>query len=390
MTPLQRRTVIPVLVCHFVSAFAALGLPPFFAVILDKSFHSDETYLAGGFYIVPALFAALAGPWWGALADRIGKKISLLRAQLGLAASFLLAGLSDGPWTFFLALILQGVLGGTFAASNAYLATVVSGNQLSRCLTWTQGSARAALAGAPAVFGPFMAWDSPVRIYCYLALLPLSAALLLWRLPEGVAATSRKDQEASGSALADSALFRLCALQFALIFATVVTFPYFIPFAQASFSDLIATLAGLLFGLPHLVYLLSAAPLSRCLEPVRSELTLMLGFGFLAASLVGQALASTPSFLGLWRLLMGLAMTACFIALHSLMARVAHHRTAGRTFGRLDSSSKWAGVAAGLSAGFVAQSLNLHAPFLLGAAVVAVAAFCSTGRACSPLTSGNT
>jgi len=390
MTPLQRRTVIPVLVCHFVSAFAALGLPPFFAVILEKSFHSDETYLVGGLYIVPAVFAALAGPWWGALADRIGKKISLLRAQLGLAASFLLAGLSDGPWTFFLALTLQGILGGTFAASNAYFATVVSGAQLSRCLTLTQGSARAALAGAPAVFGPFMAWDSPVRIYCYLALLPLSAALLLWRLPERSPATFPKVEDTSGSVLADSGLLRLCALQFALIFATVVTFPYFIPFAQKSFSDLSATLAGLLFGLPHLIYLLSAAPLSRCLEPVHPELTLTLGFGLLAATLAGQTLASTPALLGLGRLLMGLAMTACFIALHSLMARVAHHRTAGRTFGRLDSSSKWAGVAAGLAAGLVAQSLSLHAPFLLGAAVVAVAAFYTAGRTCFPLSSGNT
>lgn len=326
----------------------------------------------------------------GALADRVGKKISLLRAQLGLSASFLLAGLSDNPWTFFVALILQGVLGGTFAASNAYLATVVSGNQLSRCLTWTQGSARAALAGAPAVFGPFMAWDSPVRIYCYLALLPLSAALLLWRLPDGSTAASARTKDTSGSMPGDGALFRLCALQFALIFATVVTFPYFIPFAQASFSDLTATLAGLLFGLPHFVYLLSAAPMSRRLDSVRPERTLMPGFILLAVSLIGQALAPTPALLGLGRLLMGLAMTACFIALHSLMARAAHHRTAGRTFGRLDSSSKWAGVAAGLSAGLVAQSLNLHAPFLLGAAVVAVAAFCSTGRACSPLTSGNT
>jgi MFS family permease len=389
MTPLQRRIVTAVLVCHFVSAFTALGLPPFFGVILGKSFHSDEAYLVGWFYIVPALFAALAGPWWGIWADRTGKKRSLLRAQFGLSASFLLAGLSDGPWTFFLALILQGVLGGTFAASNAYLATVVTGARLSRCLTLTQGSARAALAGAPAVFGPFMAWDSPVRIYCYLALLPLAAALLLWRLPEGSPVPAAERKDSLGSAPGDGATFRLCALQFALIFATVVTFPYFIPFAQASFSDLTATLAGLLFGLPHLVYLLSAAPMSRRLDSVRPERTLMPGFILLAVSLIGQALAPTPALLGLGRLLMGLAMTACFIALHNLMAHAAHHCTAGRTFARLDSSSKWAGVAAGLAAGFVAQSWNLHTPFLLGA-VVAIAALCSGGRACFPLTRGNT
>jgi predicted MFS family arabinose efflux permease len=51
-----------------------------------------------------------------------------------------------------------------------------------------------------------------------------------------------------------------------------------------------------------------------------------------------------------------------------------HGSCAGRAFGWFESSSKWGAVAAGLSAGFVAQAFGLSTPFFLGAAMVACAA----------------
>ena len=158
----RRRVVATIMVCHFIAAFAALGMPPFFALILDKSLHSEAAYLAGWLYVVPTFFTAISSPWWGRLADKYGKKPLLLRAQLGLAGSFLLAGFAPNAWVFFVALSLQGLLGGTFAASNAYLATVVSGPALTRSLTMMQWSARAALMIAPAGLGLLMTMESPL------------------------------------------------------------------------------------------------------------------------------------------------------------------------------------------------------------------------------------
>ncbi len=165
-----RRIVATIMVCHFIAAFAALGMPPFFALILDESLHSNASYLAGWLYIVPIFFTAVSSPWWGRLADRYGKKPLLLRAQLGLAASFLLAGFAPNVAVFALALGLQGLLGGTFAASNAYLATVVSGAALTRSLNLMQWSARAALVAAPAGLGLLMTIESPLELYRYLAI----------------------------------------------------------------------------------------------------------------------------------------------------------------------------------------------------------------------------
>jgi len=387
VTAAERRMVRVVMFCHFIAAFAALGMPPFFALILSQSLHNSNAYLVGWFYVVPTLFTALSSPWWGLFADRIGKKVSLLRAQLGLSASFLLAGFSNDTGLFFLALALQGMLGGTFAASNAYLATMSSGPALARSLTLMQGSARAALVVAPAVLGLFAASVSPIELYRYLALLPLAAALLLWLLPEPTKTAGddyRPKSTAAGRPLLPANDVYL--LQFAFVFATVATFPYFIPYAQG-LGSVSVELAGLLFGVPNLLYLATAGVLTGRFGQRVSTAGLAGMFLLMAVALFGQAQTQSLTGLILWRTLMGLAMTGGFIALHALMAALIHESNAGRTFGWLESGSKWGAVAAGLAAGAMVDGFGPQAPFLLGAGIMtAAAAWLAIASCCRPRT----
>lgn len=369
----RRRVIATIMVCHFIAAFAALGMPPFFALILNKSLHSDAAYLAGWLYIVPIFFTAVSSPWWGRLADQYGKKPLLLRAQLGLAGSFLLAGFAPNAGIFALALALQGLLGGTFAASNAYLATVVSGAALSRGLNLMQWSARAALVAAPAGLGLLMTVESPLELYRYLALLPLLAALLIARLPP-----TRPQQGATEPAarargsLPEASASQVYAAQFAFIFATVLTFPYFVPFTQAGSEPASLAVAGLLFGIPHLVYLLCAMPLSRYLGQGHL-IALSSSFLLLAGALAAQALFPTLPGLTAGRIAMGLGMTLGYISLHALIAAVVTHENAGRTFGWFESNAKWGAVGAGLIAGTAVQAFDLRAPFFIGAFTMLIA-----------------
>lgn len=377
----RRRIVATIMVCHFIAAFAALGMPPFFALILNKSLHSEATYLAGWLYVMPTFFTAISSPWWGKLADKYGKKPLLLRAQLGLAGSFLLAGFAPNIWVFFIALSLQGLLGGTFAASNAYLATVVNGTDLTRSLTLMQWSARAALVIAPAGLGLLMTIESPIELYRYLALLPLIAALFIGWLPVSqVQTTTKTPMQATGKGR-EATSQQVYALQFAFIFATVITFPYFIPFIQADFGSVTPAIAGLLFGLPHLVYLLCAVPLNRYLEQRGLVFMLSISYLLLAASLFGQALfPSLPAVIA-WRIVMGFSMTIGFIGLHALIAGIVTGGNAGRTFGWFESSSKWGAVIAGLIAGTAVQMLDLRAPFFIGAFTLSIAGLYLAGLA---------
>ncbi|WP_344332052.1 MFS transporter, partial [Kitasatospora putterlickiae] len=180
---LGRRQVHAVAACYFVASFAALGLPPYLTAILPGLGDPAGDW-AGVLYIVPTVFSALGAPLWGRLADRFGRKRLLLRAQLGLTVSFLLAGAADSLTAFTLALVLQGFLGGTFAATTGYLAAALDGARLSKALTLMQGSARASLVAAPILVGALSPWIDPHRQYLLMALLPLTAAGFLALLPE--------------------------------------------------------------------------------------------------------------------------------------------------------------------------------------------------------------
>lgn len=371
----RRIAVATVMICHFIAAFAALGMPPFFALILEKSLHSEAVYLAGWLYVVPTFFTAISSPWWGKLADKYGKKPLLLRAQLGLAGSFLLAGFASNTWVFFIALLLQGLLGGTFSASNAYLATVESGTALTRSLTLMQWSARAALVIAPTGLGWLMVTvESPLTLYRYLALLPLCAALFIWRLPAQKAQTFSMAPVPIKNSVAEATPIQIYALQFAFVFSLVVTFPYFVPFIQSDVGSMSPALAGLLFGLPHVIYLLCAIQLSRYLGHDNLIVTLTLSTLLLAVSLLGQGLAAALQAVMAWRVVMGLAMTVAYIGLHGLITGLVNGGSAGSTFGWFESSSKWGAVGAGLIAGIVVQTLDVRAPFFIGAAVMFMAA----------------
>lgn len=370
----RRQLIATVMGCHFVAAFAALGMPPFFALILEQSLHADAGMLAGWLYVVPILCTAISSPWWGRLADRYGKKRLLLRAQLGLSLSFVLAGFAQDVWVFAAALALQGLLGGTFSASNAYLATLSDGKELTRSLHWMQWSARAALVAAPVALGFFLAGlNSPVELYRYLALLPLLSAVVLWRLPEGHAQTVAKTPSNAEATSPVATPWQVYWLQFALVFSTVVTFPYFVSHVQLAGIAVVPALAGWLFGLPHLVYLACAIPLSRRLEDYDRLPVLAVALVLLLVSLLGQAWAPTLAVIVFWRLVMGLGMTVAMLSLNALIAGIVRQSHAGRTFGWLESSSKWGAVMAGLIAGLVVHLFDVSFPFFIGAAALLLA-----------------
>ena len=369
MTASERRSIAVVMLCHFIAALSALGMPPFFALILLQGFESTQTQLVGWFYVLPTLCTALAAPWWGRFADRYGTRPSLLRAQLGLALGFLLASLAPTPLYFALALVVQGLLGGTFAASSAHLASLVQGAGLAQSLNWMQGSARAALVIAPVLFGWLIGFVSPLELYGYLAGLPLLAGLvLLVALPAGSAAAPPRARQA-GKAPEPVSQGLLFVLQFGFSFACVIGFPYFIADVQARFAALDAVQVAWLFSLPHLVYLLLAQGIGAWLRHWPVLRCLQVAFVLLALSYWGQHQADSLVELVLARLLMGGAMTASFVALHRMMSASSGQR-AGRLFGRLDAAAKWAGVAAGLSAGALSSALGLSSPLLAAAAVL--------------------
>ncbi|MDH6133249.1 MFS family permease [Kitasatospora sp. MAA4] len=369
---LERRQVHAVAACYFVASFAALGLPPYLTAILPGLGDSKGSW-AGLLYIMPTIFSALGAPLWGRLADRFGRKRLLLRAQLGLTVSFLLAGAADSLWAFALALVLQGFLGGTFAATNGYLAAALEGPQLSRALTLMQGSARASLVAAPILVGALSPWISPHRQYLLMAVLPLAAAALLVRLPEPEQPADHRGPRQNTAHHPAIPLRPLYVYEFAFVFATVVSFPYLIALVDQRLPGVSATVSGLLFALPHLCYLMFASRVHRTFLH-RPHTGLALGFALVALGLAGHAPAHSLLAFVLVRLLLGAGLTLGLVCLSVLAAEAARGRAPGRMFGTLELISKGGAVAAGLAAALANAAYGAAAPILLGTAAALAAA----------------
>ncbi|MFI9778511.1 MFS transporter [Streptomyces sp. NPDC051956] len=388
-----RRHVHAVAGCYFVASFAALGLPPYLTEILPELGDPTARW-AGLLYVVPTVFGGLGAPLWGRLADRFGRKRLLLRAQLGLSVAFLLAGWADSLATFVAALVLQGILGGTFAASNGYLGAALEGPALSKALTLMQGSARAALVVAPIVVGSLSPWLSPHRQYALLAVLPLSAAVLLAVLPEPRAGIPR-EREQAGEAVArtheaeqpDSvpaaSLRNLYALEFAFVFSTVISFPYLIQLVDERIPGASPVLSGALFALPHLCYLVLAMPVHAAFR-ARPRAGIAFGFTCIALGLAGHSVAHSLLTLTAVRLVLGAGLTLGLVSLSVLAADCAKGRAPGRLFGSVEFFSKAGAVAAGLAAAAGNARFGPTAPVVIGT-VIALATVVATALPTSNL-----
>ncbi|MFE1774811.1 MFS transporter [Streptomyces sp. NPDC059008] len=391
---LARRQVYAVAGCYFVASFAALGLPPYLTEILPELGDGAARW-AGLLYIVPTIFGAVGAPLWGRLADRFGRKRLLLRAQLGLAAAFVLAGWADSLGTFAAALVLQGILGGTFAASNGYLGAALEGSALSRALTLMQGSARAALVCAPIVVGALTPWLSPHRQYALMALLPLAAAVMLAALPEpprtraagSPQAAAAAEGEAAGPAEAATgepvecapaaSLRALYALEFTFVFSTVISFPYLIALIKERIPGTGPMVSGVLFALPHMCYLVAAIAVHSLFHR-RPRLGIVLGFGCIALGLAGHGIADSLTAFVAVRLVLGAGLTMGLVCLSILAADCAKGRAPGGLFGSIEFFSKAGAVAAGVAAAAGNDWFGPAAPVLTGTAA-ALAAVLATG-----------
>lgn len=362
------KLITSVLLGHYLSAFAALGIPLFLPRFLEALAPNTPDWTIGILFVLPTLCTALTAPLWGKLADHFGCRLSLLRAHAGLCAGFLLASFSPNLTVFIFALVIQGAFGGALSASNAYLATQLQGKRLSYALNWTQYSARLAMVTGPIVVGMLTTWGMGLEIYRVFAGLSLLAFVLIIPLPnDSPAAHRRVSIEGNQANRLPTDLPALLGVQFLFSFATVVTFPYFVLYGEALQvgSDVII---ALLYSLPHLVYLVGLPWAHR-----QAANLLLPGLALLALGNALQFLSASADLLPALRLLTGAGMLLAFIGLHRCLSDRSRDGAAGRLFGWYDSSGKWAGAAAGVAAALLSQSCGIASPFLAGA-LAAVAA----------------
>ncbi len=149
-----RRTWWAVWCANFVAAIGLQSFLPFFPSHLESlglADRDDIALWAGVLYGAAPLSAAVTSPLWGALGDRWGRKLMVLRSMAAIALFVGLMAFATSPWELLVLRLLQGLFSGFVAPS----ATLVSVGAPPGDQGRVAGSLQTALA-AGSVIGPLL------------------------------------------------------------------------------------------------------------------------------------------------------------------------------------------------------------------------------------------
>lgn len=147
-----------------------------------------STVIVGVLFATFALCQFVAGPLWGNVSDRIGRKRVLIVSQIGATIGW--AGLAFAPtllWVF-VARIIEGLAGGNISVTQAYVADRVEPAQRSQAFAYVGASFSAGLVVGPVAGGLLLAqfgYRTPFLLAAALQIVTLLATIFF--LPEDIA-----------------------------------------------------------------------------------------------------------------------------------------------------------------------------------------------------------
>jgi DHA1 family multidrug resistance protein-like MFS transporter len=367
-----QRTLWAMVGIQFVMTAGINFLSPIIPLMLpDLGVTSPESVdlWAGIITGATSFVAAFASPVWGRVADRHGRKLSLLRSSFAIAIFTGLMGLATNVWWFFGARALMGVFAGFSSSAIALVASQAPERRLGYALGWlSTGQLVGSLIG-PVIGGGLADAVGSYRAPFFLtAALTALALVLVWAIvhedfvPPSGSARGRSLGAGlkllTGSAGLLSLFFVLLMAQFSV--RTVQ--PVVSLFVQELIGSppQLATLAGIAFSITGLADLVSSPFLGKRSDVIGYRRVLLI-------CLTGAVLTSAPQiFVGSYwafvaeRFAVGLFIGGILPTANALIGRNVARADRGSIYGMTASATFLGNSLGPLTGGAIAASLGLR------------------------------
>ena len=384
-----KRTHRAVWVANLATAVGMMSFLPFFPSHLEQLGVQGEGALAlwtGVVFGAAPLSAAVMSPIWGALGDRLGRRLMVLRSMLAITVFVGAMALAQDAWQLLALRLLQGVFSGFVAPSMTLVSIDAPAGAQGRIASSLQMS-----MSLGAIVGPL--WGEFVRgvagqaaVYLSVAALSLLSALLVL-LFASEDASKRRARDAGPlrawtilhqslgdlSELRSSRNLRAAvALLFFIQFGNGATVPLFELYVRdlSSHLDWIPASTAALFSVPAAKNLL-AMPLWGRYGDRSGHSQALLRCAWTSGLLLGlHALVSGYEDLLLARLLFGLALAGAGpLAFGVAGAEISEDRRGG-AFGVVFSARALAVSTSAMLGGALAGWLGIRGLFLCGGAAI--------------------
>ncbi len=338
-----------------------LGVPP----------GSSVEWWAGLVGAGPALTMAVFAPVWGAVADRFGRRLMVMRAMFGGAVVLTLMAFVQSPGQLLICRLLQGAITGTITANMALVASVAPRERSGYALGMMQMSVFVGASLGP-LFGGMLA-----DLFGYRGPFFVSGALLLsagvvvhkWT-EEGPIARPSGPRRRRGSFREVFAASGFLAAVLALVllrFSGSLTGPSFPLFVETFFGRRpgVDTVTGAIISVGAVVSAVCAGLLGRLSDAIGARRVLVACSLLGSAAAILHALARSLGDLFILRAFLGIASAGMIPAANAIIRQRTLDHNVGKAYG-VTASLRAVGWGLGmLAGGWLATGGRYRLPFIL-------------------------
>ncbi len=327
------------------------------------------------------LTAAMAGPFWGAVADRHGRKRMVERVMFAFFTVMVLMGFVASVNQLLFLRIVQGVFGGFTAAALALVTSLSPPDQI----TWTLGIFQTAMIAGSAfgpMFGGIIADHFGYRwafvsfgLLCLLSLVIIRLAVVERFTPAAATAKQPVWREI-GAIITIPGLWLTLALQFLIQFAMMIIAPILPIYVHVLSPNLtyIASAAGAIIAAAGLTSAVASAAMGKISKRFSHRAVLIVAGALSALCFAAQALADNVLLFGMMRAVSGFFLGAMLPTVNALTYFLIPEEKRGIAYGVTTASMQMGIVLGPISGGALAVYFGFPSVFWLSALLFAAVA----------------
>nr|WP_295804531.1 MFS transporter [uncultured Veillonella sp.] len=338
-----KRTVYISLVCVFCTAFGVSQLAPILPLYFhDLGVQTPEAMslwsglATGATYII----VCLAAPFWGRVADKKGRKITLIRSSFGMALCNALIAFQTTPEGVVLIRLIQGLVSGFYSAS---ITLIASETPIERT-GWALGLlASANLAGSliGPLLGGYIADTVGIRndfiiVGALMGLAGVLATIFIHENyvpkpnPEKLSIRKLKEQIPEFNSIV-----ALCVASFIYAICIMSLQPVISVYIKGivpSDTENLAFIAGAVFSAMGIAQLMSSSPLGKLVDKIGPRKVLVVSLIYVGVLNIPQAYVSDVYQLALIRFLQGFGLGGMLPALNTYLSSKTPREFTGQVF----------------------------------------------------------
>ena len=338
-----KRTVYISLVCVFCTAFGVSQLAPILPLYFhDLGVQTPEAMslwsglATGATYII----VCLAAPFWGRVADKKGRKITLIRSSFGMALCNVLIAFQTTPEGVVLIRLVQGLVSGFYSAS---ITLIASESPIERT-GWALGLlASANLAGSliGPLLGGYIADTVGIRNDFIIvgALMGLAGVLATIFIPENYVPQPNPEKLSIRKLKEQipefNSIVALCVASFIYAICIMSLQPVISVYIKGivpSDTENLAFIAGAVFSAMGIAQLMSSSPLGKLVDKIGPRKVLVVSLIYVGILNIPQAYVSDVYQLAIIRFLQGFGLGGMLPALNTYLSSKTPREFTGQVF----------------------------------------------------------